>query len=258
MNKLPLVDPSEVLLGQGPLAFERLARSAQPLSKEHIGLVSISTALSARAIRSNIPPSAQKELQSGLAIAQAWLRKKATEQEVKNARAQCFQALSAIESTTVHAVQEAQKHLSQEPATPLDHHAKHVVKRYSLLAAHFTVSAICHTLDTVETPQLALLVLQDVEGARAYQAAGLGAARHSSFRQAAYHQAEWEVLKVGKRPEESMTAPRNFDDEKAAIAVQVFHEYLGGRWRMHADAERIKNTEFLNWALGGLKTHKRS
>ena len=249
MRSLSLVDSSEVLRGQGPPAFEKLARTAVPGSSEHVGLLSICAALAGRCIGTCVPPSAQIELLAGLQTAHEWIAGRATEKQVNQARVSCFQAVSAVEKITRRAVAQAQKHLDSERAagTPLDPHADHVVTRYATLAAHFTVSSICHTLDAVNTPDVALEVLQDVEGARAYQAAGLGSARHPMFRKAAWTQAEWETAKLGLGAHTSTAA------HTASISVQVFHEYLGGRWRMHSDAERIKNTDFLDWALSGQK-----
>src|SRR5690606_11729231 len=129
----------------------------------------------------------------------------------------------------------ARQHLGSAADTPLDPHADHVVDRYVGLAAHFTVSAVCHALDAVSDPQGALQVLEDVQGARAYQAAGLGAARHVAFSKAAFGQATWEAER-GRGGGAEL---------RMSLAIQVFHEYLGGRWRAHADAERIKNDEFI-------------
>lgn len=235
-RRLQVVDPSQELRGAGPPAFERLARSASPGSPAHRGLVAIATTLASRAASTSVPPSAQVDLIAALETARLWVCRRATEKEVRAARARCFQAVTGIEELTSQAVSRANAHLGQTASTPLDHHADHVVDRYARLAAHFSVSAVCHSLDSVETPSAALEVLGDVEGARAYQLAGLGSARNPAFRKAAWDQAEWEAV----RP------PRT---ETAMIAVQVFHEYLGGRWRRHADALRIETESFLRWAL---------
>lgn len=235
-RRLQVVDPSQELRGSGPPAFERLARSASPGSPAHRGLVAIATTLASRAASTSVPPSAQVDLIAALETARLWITEAATEKEVRAARARCFQAVSGIEEITSQAVHRAKARLDQPAATPLDLHADHVVDRYARLAAHFSVSAVCHSLDAVETPEAALEVLGDVEGARAYQLAGLGSARNPAFRKAAWDQAEWE----SSRP------PRS---EIANVAVQVFHEYLGGRWRRHADALRLETEAFLKWAL---------
>jgi hypothetical protein len=198
----------------------------------------IACTLAKRTASISVPPSVQGELIAALETASLWVSKKASESDVAGARAACFQAVSAIEDATVLAVKKAQAHLEQSAQTPLDPHADHVVERYARLAAHFTVSAVCHTLDAITSPEAALEVLGDVEGARAYQKTGLGSARHAAFRKAAWNQAEWE-------------ASRRDTAGAEALAVQVFHEYLGGRWRTHADAQRAESSAFLDWALRG-------
>lgn len=235
-RRLQVVDPPDELRGSGPPAFERLARSTPPGSAAHRGLVAICTTLASRAASTCLPPSAQIELTAALQTTRLWIVGKAAPEEVRSARARCFQAVSGIEAITSRAVLKAKAHLGQGAASPLDPHADHVVDRYARLAAHFSVSAVCHSLDSVEIPKAALEVLSDVEGARAYQLVGLGSARHPAFRKAAWDQAEWEA----SRP------PRS---DPAMLAVQVFHEFLGGRWRRHADALRHETESFLNWAL---------
>lgn len=235
-RRLQVVDQAEELRGSGPPAFERLARTASPGSAGHRGLIAICTTLASRAATTCVPPSAQVELAAALETTRRWILDSATAGEVRSARARCFQAVSGIEAITSEAVLRAQAHLEKRAASPLDPHADHVVSRYARLAAHFSVSAVCHSLDAIDTPKAALEVLTDVEGARAYQLVGLGSARHPAFRKAAWDQAEWEA----SRP------PRS---DPAMLAVQVFHEYLGGRWRRHADSLRLETESFLSWAL---------
>lgn len=235
-RRLQVVDPNHELRGLGPPAFERLARAAEEGSPAHRGLVAICTTLASRAVSACLPPSAQVEVIAALETSRLWIRGDASAGEVKSARARCFQAVSGIEEITSQAVARAKSHLGRGAASPLDLHADHVVDRYARLAAHFSVSAVCHSLDAIESPSAALEVLGDVEGARAYQLSGLGSARHPAFRKAAWDQAEWEA----SRP------PRS---DPAVLAVQVFHEYLGGRWRRHADALRHETESFLSWAL---------
>ena len=244
-RRLAVIGSEEQLQGKGPSEFERLARGAELGTPEHIGAVAIAVALASRSARTCVPPSAQAELLTGLEMARLWMQRRASSEDVLGARARVFQSVSAIEEMTARAVEKARNQLGQGPATPLDAHADHVVERYARLAAHFATSAVCHTLDAVSDSSAALEVLQDVEGARAYQAAGLGAARHAAFRAAAWDQASWESSRPGAL---------NSDAARSAIAVQVFHEYLGGRWRVHADAERTANSAFIHWAVGG-STH---
>lgn len=244
MNKrrLTLVAEEDRLRGKAPQRFERLSRTAVVGTSEHRGVVHIVATLAGRCARLSVPPSAQLELLEGIAATELWIHGRASERQVRDARARCFQAVSGIEKLTIHAVKRANEHLSSVGKTELDHHADHVVERYARLAAHFSTSAVCHVLDAIADPKVAPEVLQDIEGARAYQATGLGAARHPAFRKAAWDQAAWEASRPGQ-----VSNP----EQGASLALQVFHEYLGGRWRNHADAERFEHARFIDWALGG-------
>lgn len=244
-RRLALVGADEQLQGKGPTHFERLARSASQGSAEHIGVVAIAVSLASRSARTCVPPTAQAELMAGLEVARLWLKQRATAGDVLGARARVFQAVTAIEEMTARAIDKARAQLTPGPQTPLDAHADHVVERYARLAAHFATSGVCHALDAVSESAVALEVMQDVEGARAYQAAGLGAARHPAFRAAAWDQASWESSRPGAV---------NSNAARSAIAVQVFHEYLGGRWRVHADAERAASSAFIEWAVSGSRS----
>ena len=39
--------------------------------------------------------------------------------------------------------------------------------------------------------------------------------------------------------------------QEFVLALQIFHEYLGVRWKVLHDAERAYLDEFVNWALAG-------
>jgi len=241
-RRLNVVAQEDTLTGLGPAAFEQLARSCAVNDSDHRGVIATAAALTARCLSTCLPPSAQGELAAGLHTARLWTLGQASVTDAKSARATCFQAVHAIEDLTVQAVNRAKAHLPPAPKTPLDPHADHVVERYARLSAHFTTSAICHLLDAIASPETATQIMQDIEGARAYQAAGLGAARNPAFRSAAFEQATWETARPGQKESANTTAQ---------IAVQVFHEYLGGRWRKHADMEREQNQRFVTWALSG-------
>jgi hypothetical protein len=96
-------------------------------------------------------------------------------------------------------------------------------------------------LDATLDPAATLHVPGDVAGALAYQAAALGSARHSAFQKAAIDQAAWELE---RHPE---TDPQG----SGALSLLVFHEYLGARWRSHADLQREHIWSFVAWALRG-------
>jgi hypothetical protein len=159
-----------------------------------------------------------------------------------SARARCFQAAPAIEDATALAVGRAQGHLTHDnghavPQTALDHHAAHVIDRYARLSAHHACAAACHALDAAATPTLALEVLEDARGALSYQRTALGAARQAALRAAALDQAQWERSRLRAH------------EPTDALAVQIFHEYLGGRYKAYVDSERLAQDQFIRWAL---------
>lgn len=242
-KRLSVVAHEEQLSGAGPADFERLARTAPANSVEHRGLVMIASTLAARTVATCVPPSVQANLRAHLEHAFLWVSGLASPSDVAKSRALCFGSVAVAERATREAVAKARAHVGspRDAQAPLDAHADHVVDRYAGLAAHFTVSAVCHALDAVARPEVAVEVLQDVQGARAYQAAGLGAARHAAFRSAAWDQARWEAERT----------PGASSDRVMALGIQIFHEYLGGRWRAHSEAERAKNDAFVAWALQG-------
>ena len=244
-KRLPLVAAGEELSGEGPVEFERLARSLQPASDDHRGIVHLVVTLARDAVRGSVPPSAAKTLQDALDVAESWARREVNASAVRNARATAFAALPIVEKAAVTAVE---KVLAQSPvdATALTRHADHVVLRYVSLGAHFATSATCHALDAIEQPEAALEVARDVIGARSYQKAGLGAARSAEFRARSLEQATWEA---------SRETSRTLHPPVDALAPQIFHEYLGARWRVLAMAERATTEDFIRWALSGRASH---
>lgn len=245
---LGLVHAGEELTGKGPSDFERLARSCHIHSQDHLGVLAIALALAERTVVACVAPSVKSELLSGLYVLREHLRmsnpREHSLMQIEQARARCFQAAPVIERTTVEAVRAARAPLeSSRPElanrSALDAHADHIVERYVRLAAHFACAATCHALDTVQTPSIALEVLEDTRGARAYQLTGLGAARQPALRAAAIDQAGWEHARL------------SHDQSEASLTVQVFHEYLGGRYRNYADAEAIQQEQFIRWAISG-------
>lgn len=241
-RRLAIIEQKHELRGQVPAAFEKLARTAETGSPAHLGLLRVSVALAQRALTSSLPPSARLELSAAHDALRSYTTKNGSVEQVLEQRKLCFSAVPLVEDLAVKAISEAELHLPKTEATPLDEHARHVVERYSRNAAHFAVSALIHALDGVSDPAALLLVPRDVEGARAYLTAGLGAARHQAFRKAAYDQAEWEASRLG-----------GGEVEVRHLAVQIFHEYLGGRYRVHADAERLLIEDFIAWALSGAR-----
>lgn len=240
---LPLVAPGEELKGETPAEFERLLRRAIPESPEHRGLIMIVATLTRRAVTHCVPPSTSKILLRGLESAFAWAAGNDSAAPARLQRAACFSALPVVEKATVDAVTAAQK-LRPKSETVLDVHADQVVLRYASLAAHFATSAVCHSLDAIERPEAAAEVPRDIAGARAYQLAGFGSARNPEFRLRALEQAEWEAARE---------TSKSMGHRMSELAPQIFHEYLGARWRAHSAAERLYADEFIAWAMKGAR-----
>jgi hypothetical protein len=240
-RRLALVGPAEELLGVAPPALERAARGCATGDATHRGLMFLCATLARRAVSGSVPPKARGELLAGLDVAEAWARGQQSPGAVRNLRSQCFGAAPAIEKQTIEVVESAAAHLGPQRKTGLDAHAGRVVRRYVGLAAHYACSAVVLTLDAVEQPARAASVPQQVCGARAYQATGLGAARFGEFRAQAWEQAEWEASREG--------APTDHGVE--GLALQLFHEFLGVRWKTHADLETLAVNQFIDWALAG-------
>ncbi len=240
-RRLTLVAPGDQLTGIAPAELEQAARTCHAGDATHRGLLFLSATLARRAVVGSVAPSARQELLSGLDAACAWARGEAPERSIRDHRAICFSALPVIEKKTIEAVEGAQKHLGTQRKTGLDSHAELVLRRYVALGAHCAASAAVLTLDAVTEPARITEVPQQTLAARAYQATGLGAARHGEFRAKAWEQAEWEAAREGALADHGVPG----------LALQILHEYLGARWKSHADSERIAQNDFIVWALGG-------
>jgi hypothetical protein len=237
---LPIVLPGEELTGAGPPALERALRLAERGDHVHRGLVFVSAALAEHAIRAAVAPGARALALSGLGVAEAWAAGSADEASVRKARSDVFTASVAVEKQTLEAIRrsfDAAQRPARAPHTALDAHADSVVLRYVGLAASHAVGAVLLVLDGVEDPARLVPVAQQVAGAIAYQAVGLGPARSSKLRAAAWRQAEWE----------SQRAAAGHDTR--ALAVQLFHEFLGASWKDHGDVRRVALFELVEWAL---------
>lgn len=247
-RKLSLVAPGEELTGSGPVEFERLGRTASRGSAEHLGLITTASFLARRAAQVCVPPSAQTELKAAFSAIQRWIDALAADGAVKqigqaarDERARLFAALPAIEQATARAIEKARERLPRGTETLLDDHADLTVLRFCRLSAHHATAAACHCLDALEVPTEALRVPSDSAGALAYQSAALGSARHQTFRRAAVEQAEWEHVRDGSPDPHGAKG----------LALLIFHEYLGARWKAHGDLQRQNGDQFIAWALSG-------
>ena len=238
-RRLNLVDPGDVLTGVAPVGFERQSKLCAVGDPTHRGLLRIAAQVTDHALRRVVAPSGRATLALGLAAASDWANQDLDLNRVRRQRSECYSAARAIETTTLRAVRASVGASAERPGT-LEAHAETVVWRYVRLAVRLTVEAVVLTLDGVTSPVLLSSVVQHVAAARAYQTTALGAARQPEFRLRAERQAELEAEQLG----DASHAPE-------VLSLQIFHEYLGVRWKSLHDQERAYLDDFVTWALGG-------
>lgn len=238
LRALPLVLPSDQLTGVAPPAFERALGRVASGSAAHRGLLHLCSSISAHAIGVCAPPSARAPVQHALSILESFVLGRADAAAVEKARAELFSALLPLERATADAVTKSLE-FEQRHATPIDAHADAVVVRYAALGAHYAASSAVLALDAVQAPRDAARVPAQAAGAVAYRFIGLGQARLAELRQSACDQASWESERPG--------APEGHG--AGALAVQLFHEFLGAAWKDVSDAQRLQYFELIDWAM---------
>lgn len=240
---LRVVLPEHELQGHAPLVYERLAKVARPGSAEHRGIVAIALALARHAVTRCLPPSARTHLVPAFATLEAFASGNIPSgaKAARDARALAFSALPSIESQAKSAVERASQAMLAGRVGAIHDHAEHTLARFVGLSVHHAVAAACHALDAIEAPEPVLAVPSDACGALAYSRTALGSVRNPEFQEAAVNQARWEHER----------AARERSVPLGALEIQIFHEYLGARWRAHADQERRTSDEFIAWALEG-------
>jgi len=241
LRALPLLMPSDELRGVAPPAFERAAARAKPGDERHRGLVRTVSAVALDAVAACTPPSARGPALDALGAAERWCAGQLDPQSVRRARNDLFTALISVERTTSDTLRSslAAARVPGAKSTPIDAHADEVVCRYAALGAHFAQSSVILVLDGVGDTRELAAVPRQAAGALAYRGVGLGIARSAELRQKACDEAEWELDRPG--------APSGHG--LGALAVQVFHEYLGASWKDLSDAQRAYYFDFVEWAL---------
>lgn len=219
--------------------MERAAKLASVGDRSHRALIFTCESLARHALRACCPPGSFEPLLAALELARAWANNPGETGAVRKARNDAFNAIVAAERRTVSAIRASLAARPRKKKTQIDAHADASVVRYAGLAANYACGAALLTLDAVEAPPQSSLVPQQVAGALAYQAAGLGPARSSDLRANACEQAEWEEEREG--------APEGHS--AGALAVMLFHEFLGAYWKQYSDAQRAHFDVFVTWAL---------
>lgn len=236
---LKIVHQGEEITGIAPLALERACKIAKLGDENHRGVLRCSIALAHYTLRQAMPPGAFRPLLDALAVAERWLDGHADLQAVRKARSDAFHAIFAAEKYTTDTVTKSLVHMKRKAETGLDRHATTVVLRYAALGANYACGTVLLILDAIEAPTRCLNIPTQAAGAISYQRMALGPALGSELRAAAWAQAEWEASRAGA----SDIYPAG------ALAVQLFHEFLGCQWKDQSDGLRVYFEEFVNWAL---------
>lgn len=241
LRALPLVLPGDQLTGAAPAAFERALGQVAPGDGAHRGLLHLCSTLCLHAVSLCAPPSAARPVRHALDVLDGFVSGRLGAESVAKARAELFSSLAPLERATADAVRGALSREVRPPkaTTPLDPHADTVVIRWATLGAHYAASAAVITLDAAAAPRDAVRVPAQAAGAVAYRFVGLGHARAADLRQRALEQAEWEHQRVSS----------GADHGQSALAVQLWHEFLGAAWKDVSDAQRLQYFELIEWAL---------
>ncbi len=236
---LRIVHRGEEISGVAPLALERASKLCKRGDDLHRAVVHTLVTLSDYTLRQALPPGANQHQLTQLEVALRWVRGQASVDTCRKARSEAYTAIVAAEKRTVEAVNESLKLMQRKVETELDRHATTVVLRYAALSANYACGTAVLALDSVEDPTRALNAVTQAAGAVAYQRMALGPALGSDLRAQAWAQAEWEATRPG--------APDVYP--AGALAVQLFHEFLGCQWKDQSDGLRSYFEDFINWAL---------
>lgn len=238
-RRLPLVASGDQLSGAAPAAFERQLRRARLGDPEHRGSLFVVLSLCGDTLRTTLPPSARALLEPALEAGFRYCRGETDGKEAGAARSLVYSRRREIDEKLVGVLERALP--NPAAAAPLARHARHVALRHGSLAGYFGVAALCHALDGVHTTELVLESLKDQVGARAYLRTGLGGAKSSELLARAEEQARFE-----RERETLLELPAH-----ETLTLQIFHEYLGARYRAFAEEERARSDAILEWAIAG-------
>jgi hypothetical protein len=240
--RLPLVLPVHELSGQRPVGFERAAKSSQVGDLSHRSLVFCAEFVARRALAECLPPSARKPYEDFLDVVRNWEVQGLA--AVKRARHAAFEGVTTAEEATLSALARA---VDAPNGDALDRQAALTVRRHAARGVHHAVATVLMSLDAVTDPTAVVSIAEEAAGAIAFTRVALGAARSVELRALARERADWEAERLASNEQPPM-----------ALALQLFHEYLGAHWKDHADARRASFEEFLDWAFPVTRTQPSS
>lgn len=220
-----------------PSELEQALARVAPHSQQHQQLLECGLGLVEETVKSCIAPSFRATADAALVGLRKLAKLHNAGIAIARQRSALIAAAPEIRAQTVDVMRAALAAQARQENTLLDPHADATVLRYVGLAASHTVSATLLLTDALTQPRALAVVPLQCAGALAYRNTGLGAARSSELRQRACVQAEQELKDSGSA-----------SDSAGAIAIQLFHEFLGATWRDHSDAHRLSNEAALRRA----------
>lgn len=233
-KRLTLVDPQLELSGKFPRGFERTVKLAQVGDARHRGLLFCALTIARRSVAECLPPSSAGRCFEAWRVADDWARGLADLRAVRQARAESFTQLPELRDHTLDVV----RRWLSAPSDAFTVHRNAVIERYVALSVHHATGALLECFDGVTDPTRLLEVPKQAAAALAYRNVALGPARNEQLLGAALENAAWQA--------DFLASPAH---DAAALAVQLFHEYLGVHWKNHVDAQRLYLEQFLAWAV---------
>jgi len=235
-RSLPIVLATNEIDWAHSRALQRLAKRCRVADPDHRGLIQLAATLAHYAVDSCLPPGGRALPHESLLEIKRWSASPFA-LNARALRAKLLAATQEMEQATATAISHMLASAPREPEASLAHHAERVLIRHARRATHYAVGAVVLTLDTLAEPRQALLVPDQVAGALAYRATAFAGARNETLQREAQTTAS-ELCEAGDDSHE----PR-------ALALQLFHEFLGARWQQQRDAHFTELCGFVDWAL---------
>lgn len=243
-RRLPVLQLEDRLSGKASPALETRLRALEPGALATTKALLVACEVATETVRSCVAPSVHDTLVELLESVADLARRRSSARVPPSLRSQLATIDDAARRATVEAVRKARgRSPAPDTVTLLDPHADSVVLRHVALAATHACTSVQIVVDAVEAPRALVGLPLQAAGAVAYRNCALGLARDAKFRRLVCEHAE---LEQEQAPIAELST--------GAVAIQLFHEYVGARWKDHCDAQRFEVERRLEEALQALPT----